>query len=183
VIYLRIFAEYCYIGFFSVGGGLATLPFIYRLADKYDWLSPEMVGNIQAVAQSAPGAVGVNMAAQVGFYGAGIGGAFLAALGLVSPSIIVILIVARMFRAFRQNPLVNALFSGLRPASLALLAAAGFGAIKGSLWALTGGAWYTWLKWRETLIFVLFFLLISRSRKHLVVYIAAAGLAGIVLGL
>ncbi|MDR1955936.1 MAG: chromate transporter, partial [Treponema sp.] len=85
---LLLFVEFFKIGCFSVGGGLATLPFLYQLADTVQWLDPEMVGNMQAVAQSLPGAIGVNMAAYTGFLAMGIPGAVVAVLGLVSPSII-----------------------------------------------------------------------------------------------
>ncbi|MDR2797740.1 MAG: chromate transporter, partial [Treponema sp.] len=125
-----LFAEFLKIGVFSIGGGLATLPFLYQLADTYEWISPELIGNIQAVAQSLPGAIGVNMAAYTGFLCAGIPGAAVAVLGLVSPSIIVIIIIARMLQAFKENQVVIAVFSGLRPAAGGLLCAAGFGALK-----------------------------------------------------
>ena len=62
-----IYAEFFKMGLFAVGGGLATLPFLFQMAATYEWLSPEMVGNYLAVAQSAPGPVGVNMAALTGF--------------------------------------------------------------------------------------------------------------------
>ncbi|MDR2101384.1 MAG: chromate transporter, partial [Treponema sp.] len=91
---LVLFAEFFKIGLFAVGGGLATLPFLYQLADKYDWLSRDMILDFQAVAQSLPGAIGANMAAYTGFRNAGISGGFIAALGLVSPSIIIIIIIA-----------------------------------------------------------------------------------------
>ena len=91
-----LFTEFFKIGLFSVGGGLATLPFLYDLADKYDWLSDAMIGNMVAVSESTPGPIGVNMATYVGFQHNGVLGAIVATAGLVLPSIIIILLVANV---------------------------------------------------------------------------------------
>jgi chromate transporter len=178
-----LFAEFFKIGLFAVGGGLATLPFLYQLADKYDWLSRDMILDIQAVAQSLPGAIGVNMAAYTGFYCAGIPGGFTAALGLVTPSIIIIVIIAGMLRAFKESLLVWSVFSGFRPAAAGLLAAACFGAIKILLYNAAAPVWYELLHWRESLLFGLLFILIFKFKKHPVIYIAAAGAAGVIFKL
>jgi chromate transporter len=178
-----LYAEFVKIGLFSVGGGLATLPFLFELAEKYDWLSPEKLGDFLAIGQSSPGAIGVNVAAQTGFAAAGIPGAFIAALGLVTVPIVVILIVARMFAAFKENRIVQAVFSGLRPAAAGLIAAAGFGVWRLVLYNGAAPLWYEALRWRETLLFVALFALIWKFKKHPVVYIAVAGLAGLVFQL
>jgi chromate transporter len=180
---LILYAEFFQIGIFSVGGGLATLPFLYRMADKYDWLSAEMIGNIQAVAQSLPGAIGVNMAAYTGLLCGGILGAFTAALGLISPAIIIIIVIARILQHFKENRIVKAVFCGLRPAAGGLLLAAGFVSIRMSLYNPGFSRWYEALRPRQTLLFAALFLLIYRFKKHPVIYIAAAGLAGVILGL
>ncbi|MDR0722514.1 MAG: chromate transporter [Treponema sp.] len=180
---LWLFAEFFKIGVFSVGGGLATLPFLYQLADTYAWISPELIGNMQAVAQSLPGAIGVNMATYTGFLCRGIPGAAVAVLALISPSIIVILIIARMLQTFKENQVVIAVFSGLRPAAGGLLCAAGFGSLKRSLYQGAAPVWYESLRWRECLLFLVLFLLIFKGKKHPIIYIAAAGVAGMVLGL
>ena len=101
-----LFFDFFRIGLFSVGGGLAILPFLFELTSKYEWLTEEMIGNFLAIAQSAPGAIGVNMASQVGFQYASWVGAFIASIGLTAPSIIVIIIVARMFNQFKENKTV-----------------------------------------------------------------------------
>jgi chromate transporter len=180
---LFLFAQFFKIGLFSVGGGYATLPFLYEMADTYDWLGREDVGNMLAVAQSLPGAIGVNLSAYTGFRYAGIPGGFAAALGLVSPSIIIIVIVARLLGAFKQSKTVAALFAGFRPAGAGLLSAAAFAAVAVSLYAPGQRIWYEALRWREALLFAVLFFLIFKFKKHPVVYIAAAGLAGIALGL
>lgn len=180
---LFLYAEFFKIGLFSVGGGLATLPFLYQLADRYDWLSREMVADIQALAQCSPGAIGSNMAALTGFQAAGIPGSFIAGLGLVSPSIVIIIIVAGMFQAFKQNTTVQVIFRGLRPAAGGLLSAAGFGAIKIALYNGAANEWFALFRWKECILFAAIFFLIVKLKKHPVVYIAAAGAVGLVLGL
>lgn len=180
---LVLFAEFFKIGLFSVGGGLATLPFLYELAGKYDWFQREKVADFLAIAQSSPGAVGVNMGAQAGFMAAGPAGVPLAVLGLAAPSIIVIVIIARMLRSFRENRIVAAVFSGLRPAAAGILAAAGLGVWKLSLVDAGAAVWYRTLRPGETVIFAAAFVLLGKFRVHPVICIAAAGAAGLALGL
>jgi chromate transporter len=175
-----LYAEFFKIGLFSIGGGLATLPFLFDLAARYDWLSPEKLGDFLAIAQSSPGAMGVNMAVQSGFAAAGIPGAFIAPLGLISIPIVAIIIVARMLTRFKENRAVGAVFLGLRPAAAGLISAAGFGVWKLSLYNGSASAWYQALRPKETLLFIVLFVLIWKFKKHPVVYIAAAGVAGIV---
>jgi chromate transporter len=174
------YIEFFKIGLFSIGGGLATLPFLFDLAARYDWLSPEKLGNFLATAQSSPGAMGVNMAAQSGFAAAGIPGAVIAPLGLVSIPIVVIIIVARMLARFKENRAVEAVFFGLRPAAAGLIGAAGFGVWKLSLYNSAATVWYKAARPKEALLFIVLFALIWKFKKHPVVYIAAAGLAGVV---
>lgn len=181
--YLFLFAEFCKIGLFSVGGGLATLPFLFELAKKSGWLSPEKIGDFLAIAQTSPGAIGVNMGAQAGFLFAGVPGAYTAALALAAPSIVIIIFVARIFKSFRENRILASVFSGLRPAAAGLLAAAGFNALKLSLYNPPARVFYELLKWREVLIFGALFLLVYKFKKHPILYIAAGGAAGILLGL
>jgi chromate transporter len=178
-----LYAEFFKIGLFSIGGGLATLPFLFDLASRYDWLSPEKVGDFLAIAQSSPGAMGVNMAAQSGFAAAGIPGAVIAPLGLVSVPVVVIIIVARMLARFKENRVVEAVFSGLRPAAAGLIGAAGFGVWKLALYNGNAPAWYQALRPQETLLFIALFALIWKFKQHPIVYIAAAGIAGVVFQL
>lgn len=175
------------IGLFSVGGGLATLPFLFELADNAAnegaWLTREMVGDMLAVAQSLPGAIGANLAAYVGFRHSSIAGAYVSAVSLTVPSIIMITFIARMLQAFKENTGVRNFFAGLRPAATALISAAGLGAIALSLWNAAAPTWYEYLRWKETLFFIVIFFLVYKLKKHPIVYIAAAGVIGVALKL
>ena len=124
--YLLLFYEFFKTGLFAVGGGLATLPFLYDMAARHpEWFTTSQLADMVAVSESTPGPLGVNMATYVGFITGGIPGALVATIGLVTPSIIIILIVAAFLKRFRDSKLVNAVFYGLRPASTAMVASAG----------------------------------------------------------
>ena len=133
MIFLSLFYEFFKAGLFAVGGGLATLPFLQDIADKTGWYTQAQLADMIAVSESTPGPIGVNMATYVGFTVGGVPGAVIATLGLITPSIIIILIIAAFLRAFRDNKYVEAAFYGLRPASTALIASAGMSVVMISL--------------------------------------------------
>ena len=119
--YLRLFWEFFKTGLFAIGGGMATLPFLKNIGLATGWYSQTDLMNMLAVSESTPGPIGINMATYVGFTVAGIPGAVIATVGEVTPSIIVILIVAAMLAKFRDSKLVSNALYGLRPASTGLI--------------------------------------------------------------
>lgn len=121
---LRLFFEFCKVGLFSVGGGLATIPFLTDMGERTGWFTSGQLADMIAISESTPGPMGVNMATYVGFTTAGLLGGVVATLGLVFPSIIVILIIAKFLQKFRQSRVVDGVFYGLRAASVALITAA-----------------------------------------------------------
>ena len=137
--FLKLFFEFFKIGLFAVGGGPATIPFLQDLArSNYGWFNEDQLGVMVAVAESTPGPIGVNMATYAG-YNAGFGefgviggilGGITATMGLVTPSIIVIILVAGFLKAFKENNYVKGAFSGIRPVVTALVLFAVFGIIK-----------------------------------------------------
>ena len=129
MILLQLFWEFLKIGLFSVGGGMATLPFLYDLSDKMGWYTYAQLADMVAVSESTPGPVGINMATYVGYTVGGFGGAVLATLGVLVPGTVIVLIIAGMLAKFRGNRYVDAAFYGLRPASTGLIAAAGVSVI------------------------------------------------------
>ena len=124
MILLRLFFEFFKTGLFAVGGGLATIPFLQDMGAATGWFTDADLTTMIAVSESTPGPIGVNMATYVGFQTAGLPGSVVATLGLITPSVLVILIVAGILNKFRQSRTVDAVFKGLRPASTALIAAA-----------------------------------------------------------
>ena len=121
---LRLYWEFFKTGLFAVGGGMATLPFLKDIGQSTGWYTYTDLMNMLAVSESTPGPIGINMATYVGFTVRGVPGAIIATLGEITPSIIVILIVAAMLKKFRDSKLVNNAFYGLRPASTGLIGAA-----------------------------------------------------------
>jgi chromate transporter len=122
---LRLIVEFFKTGLFAVGGGLATLPFLYEMGEKTGWFTAQDVLNLLAVSESTPGPIGINMSTYVGFITSGVPGAVIASLSLAAPCVIVILLIAAFLKNFRENPLVKSAFYGLRPASTGLIASAG----------------------------------------------------------
>lgn len=124
MIYLRLFFEFFKVGLFSIGGGLATIPFLTDMSSRTGWFSSAELANMIAISESTPGPLGVNMATYVGFHTGGIPGGIIATLGLVCPAIVIITLIAGFLKKFRASRSVDAVFYGIRPASTALIAAA-----------------------------------------------------------
>ena len=122
--YLRLFWEFFKTGLFAIGGGMATLPFLKEIGVSTGWYTPAELMNMLAVSESTPGPIGINMATYVGFTVGRVPGAVIATVGEVTPSVIVILIVAVKLAKFRDSKLVSNALYGLRPASTGLIAAA-----------------------------------------------------------
>ena len=188
MIYWQLFYEFVKIGLFAVGGGLATIPFLQELAEKYPWFDTAMLSNMIAVGESTPGPIGVNMATYAGVMAAGIPGGMIATFGLILPSYLSILLIARALEKFRENRWVNAAFMGVRPAVTGLIAVAGVSMLRVSLLNETAfaasGAWESLFLWREWILFAVLFAVMWKWKKlHPIVIIAAAAVVGIVFGL
>ena len=191
MIYLRLFWEFFKVGLFSVGGGLATLPVLYSLGAKTGWFSTADVANMLAVSESTPGPIGVNMATYAGFDCGGVLGGVVATLGLVTPSVIVIVLIAMALQAFRTNKYVDAAFYTLHPASTGLIAAAGWSVFALVLVNLDAyRASYQQadlLQWKNLILFAVIWVLTNLvkplKKLHPVVFLALAAVVGIVFRL
>ena len=126
MIYLILFLEFFKVGLFTIGGGLASLPFLYELAEKYTWITKPMIADMIAISQSTPGPIGINMATYVGFKSGGILGGIIATFATVLPSFITIIIIANFLNKFKNSKLVDSAFKGLRPTVTGLIAVAWF---------------------------------------------------------
>lgn len=180
---ITLCVEFFLTGLFAVGGGLATLPFLTQMSIRHpQWFTQEMLVNMVAVSESTPGPLGVNMATYVGHTVAGIPGAVLATLSLVLPSIIVILIIARVLERYRKSELVNTTFSALRPVVTGLIAAAAYSILTMVLLPEATGV-FSWLN--LAILAVLFVLTQIKPTKNLhpILFIAAGAVLGIVLKL
>ena len=186
MIFLKLFYEFLKVGLFAVGGGMATFPFLTDLADKTGWYTQQQLVDMIAIAESTPGPIGVNTATYVGFTTAGVPGAVIASLGLITPSFLVILIIARVLAKFRDSKLVIDIFSGLRPASAGLIAAAGFSVVMVSLVDLQADGLMNMIRWKGVLLAAVLLLLTRKVKQtknlHPVVFIALSAAAGILFG-
>lgn len=187
MILLRLFWEFFKTGLFAVGGGMATLPFLYNISDTTGWYTHAQLADMVAVSESTPGPIGINMASYVGFSQAGVPGAIAATVGLVTPSVIIILLIARVLSAFRQNKYIDAAFYGLRPCSVALIAAAGLMVVKIALFDFDlfhqTGSLINVFRFKELALAAVLLILTRGVKKlkklHPVVFIAASALVGI----
>ena len=186
MIYLNLFLSFFKTGLFAIGGGLATLPFLYEIAASHpDWFSAEMVADMLAVSESTPGPIGVNMATYAGYSAAGVLGALTATFSLVLPSFLVILIVAGFMAKFRENRFVDSAFLGLRPAVVALISVAFLEVLKVSLFHieafLTSKNFATLFDVPSILLFAALYLLSHFYKKlHPVVLVLLGAAIGII---
>ena len=193
-IYFILIYEFFKIGLFAAGGGLATLPFLSALADKYPWLTSDMISQMVALSESTPGPLGINMATYAGYmagyntFGSpvlGVTTAFTATASLVAPSFIVIMIVAKMLDKYKNSTLVNDAFSGLRPAVAGLIAAAAWSVIGTTLFNFSAASFGAAFRLPEMILFA-FMLVITNvkpiKKLHPLVFIAFAAAAGIAIG-
>ena len=178
---LMLCAEFFLTGLFAVGGGLATLPFLTQMSIRHpDWFSQEMLVNMVAVSESTPGPIGVNMATYVGYTVSGLAGALLATFALVLPSLIIVMVIARVLEHYRSSQLVKTTFGALRPAVSGLIAAAAFSILKIVVISAKGFSWINLV-----ILAVLFALTQLKQTKklHPIVFILIGAVLGIVLKL
>ena len=191
MILLRLFFEFAKTGLFAVGGGLATLPFLYEISNNTGWFTHADVADMIAISESTPGAIGINMSTYAGYKTAlanglpGILGGIVATVGLATPCILIILIIAKFLEKFRKNPLVEGAFYGLRPASIAMITVAGLNVAKVSLINLdafsAAGAVGDLFLWKAIALAVVLFIAQKKLKWHPVVFIAISAVIGIVL--
>lgn len=192
MIFLQLFWEFFKTGLFAVGGGMATIPFLYKISDATGWFTHADLANMIAVSESTPGPIGVNMATYVGYItGMGVSGiptailgAVTATIGLITPAIFIILVVAMFLKSFRDNKYVNSAFYGLRPASTGLIAAAGLSVAAANFFpeafTLAG------FNWKGAILAVVLIVLTNikkLSKLHPIVFIALSAVVGVVFSM
>lgn len=187
MIFIRLFIEFFKAGLFAVGGGLATLPFLYDIMNETGWFTIRDLTNLIAVSECTPGPLGVNMATYVGNLTSGPAGGIIATIGLVAPSVIIIILIANFLEKFKDAKIVQNIFYGLRPASTALIACAMCLVAKTAFLRLdlfhNTGQWLDLLNWKHLLLGIILWIGLVKFDKHPVIYIAIAAVCGIVFQL
>lgn len=180
MILLRLYWEFFVVGCFSMGGGMATVPFLFDLADRTGWFTTADLASMIAISEATPGPIGINMATYVGYASAGVPGGIIAPLGLVTPAFIIILLVSKLLNTLWKNPKVQHLFHVLRPASVGLIAAAAFSVCAVSLFTWDGSLT---LHWPSIVLFGLLLTAMNLPKLNKipsVTFIAIAAVVGMV---
>ncbi len=185
-----LFVEFFKTGLFAVGGGLATVPFLREMGVAYGWITEAELADIVAIAESTPGPIGVNAATYVGYLVRGVPGAIVATLGLITPSVIIICLIARAIRRYNDSRIVKSLFTGIRPAAIGLITAAGFSLLLTAIGVKADFLRFTFSANRMSLLklgiygaFVFFALWKKTAKIHPLFYILAGGALGAILSL
>lgn len=177
--------EFFKTGLFAIGGGLATLPFLTQIQQKYQWFTAEELANMIAVSESTPGPIGVNMATYVGFTSMGIGGGILATLSLVLPSLLVIMVIARALDKYRENRWIQGMFRFMRPAVTGLIAAAAYSVIRVALLRQADSLLAS-IDWISVALFAVLLVLTQMKRLkkvHPAAYIGVGAVIGVLLSM
>ena len=186
MIYLKLFWEFLKVGLFTVGGGLASLPFLYDISDKTGWFTYAQLADMIAISESTPGPIGINMATYVGFTTAGVGGAIIASIGFIVPPLIIASIVSRFLDKFSENKFVKGAFYGLRAVSVALVSAALVSVLKISLIDLSLFSetknFFDLISIPGVVLTVVLYLVLKKYKPHPVVILGISAAVGILLG-
>lgn len=188
MVYVQLFLEFFKTGLFAIGGGLATLPFLKQIALRHTWFSVSQLTDMIAVSESTPGPIGINMSTYAGFHAAGVPGAIVSTLSLVLPSYIVILIVSHFLEKFKDSPLVQHVFYGIRPATAGLIAGAMFEVFLMSLFNMdafqASGSMMDLIRILPIIVYVIALICVIKLPKiHPIVFIIAGAVLGVVLEL
>ena len=177
MICLQLFLTFLKIGAFTFGGGYAMLPLIQEEVLGHGWMELEDLVNFMAVSESTPGPLAVNLSTYIGAETAGFPGALCATLGVVLPSFVIILIVARCFAAFQENGIVKGCMNGLRPAVVGMIGASLL-SVAGTAFPLTAG----WPALAGAGVLLAAALIASWKNVHPILIILASAAGGIALG-
>ena len=187
MIYLQLFYEFFKTGLFAIGGGLATLPFLYDIARNYPWFSESTLADMLAISQSTPGPIGINMATYAGFNAGGVIGSIVTTTALVMPSFIIIIIIAHFLNKFRESKQVEAVFYSIRPAVTGLIAVAWFEVMNISILTLSKFMdtknIVNILDYKALILFISVFFMSRNWKKHPVIFLLIGAVVGILFQL
>lgn len=183
MIYLSLFFTFLKIGAFTFGGGYAMLPLIQEEVSRHGWLDMQSLVDFVAVAESTPGPFAINISTYVGMETAGVPGAFFATFGVVLPSFVIILIVARIYIAFCRNHVVKGVMETLKPAVIGLIASAviSVGVSVFFSGGLTAQVFKTSAFWFSFVVFAVMFVM-SIRKVHPIIVVVLSALCGIAAG-
>lgn len=181
MLYLQLFYTFFKIGLFGFGGGYAMLSMIQgEVVTRYGWLTSQEFTDIVAISQMTPGPIGINSATYVGFTATGsVWGSIIATLAVVLPSFILMLAISKFFLKYQKHPVVEAVFSGLRPAVVGLLASAALVLMNVENFGSPKEDMYSFII--SCLIFLIAFVGTRKYKVNPILMIVACGIAGLIL--
>ena len=178
--YLSLFWSFFQIGLFSFGGGYASLPLIqHQVVDLHSWLTMTQFSDIITISQMTPGPVAINSATFVGIQIAGIPGAIIATLGCITPSCILITMLAFVYYHYRSLSTLQGVLSRLRPAVVAMFAGAGVSLFQSAIWATEISLTDT--DWIAAVIFVLALVILRWKKVNPITVMVSSGVLGLIL--
>ncbi len=182
MIYLQLFFSFLQIGLFSIGGGYAAMPLIQaQVVEHYGWLTMNEFIDLITIAEMTPGPIAVNSATFVGIRIAGLSGAIVATFGCILPSLFIVSLLAWLYFRFKKLPMPQSILSALRPAVVALIAAAGLSilgkvAFDGQAAALQN------VQWVSLVLFAGAFFLLRKFKWNPILVMSLCGLLSLGLG-
>lgn len=178
---ISLFLTFLKIGLFTIGGGYSTIALVADTVKEYGWMAMEHLTDLIGISESTPGPIAVNLATFVGYEQYGVMGSFLATLGVVLPSFIIMFFIAKYSAQLKNNFCVQGAFTGLRPAVLGLIISSVY-LIAVTTFIDAGVTGFSALKWKSVIIFGILFMIKFVYRKiHPAALIGIAAALGIVL--
>lgn len=183
MIYLELLWSFFQIGLFSIGGGYAAMPLIeHQVVDIHSWLTMTQFADIMTIAEMTPGPIAINSATFVGIQVAGMPGAFIATMGCVLPSCIIVMTLAYIYYHFRGLTVIQGILAGLRPAVISMIASAGISLIFLSFYGQRRlPAELNSISYISVLIFSVGLIILRKWKVNPILVMACAGGAGILL--
>ena len=178
-ILLELFFVFAKIGLFTIGGGYAMIPLITQEITQRNWLTLEGVIDIIAISEMTPGPFAINSATFIGNNQIGLLGGAVATLGVVTPSFIIVVLVAKYFSKVKDHKIVQGILSGLRPAVIGLIASATFMIAKSSFIIEETSNLLSSISWRSITIFGVTLLGIIKFKIHPALMIIISAVLGI----
>lgn len=180
ILFVLLF-EFSKIGLFAIGGGFATLPFLYHLIQLYNWFEPKQLTEMLAIANIMPGPVGINLAAQIGFKVSSVSGALMAVLGIMIPSLVVVFIVSKLLKEFKDSKYVRSIFYMLKPTCCGMVVAIGFKLFKDTVIKPEGVFSLSSIDWLALLLFLVLLFVSLKKHHSPLFYLGVSALVGVLL--
>ena len=176
MIYIQLFLSFLQIGLFSVGGGYAAIPLVQSLiVERQGWITMTEFTNLITIAEMTPGPIAINAATFVGMKLTGMPGAIVATLGYITPSCIIVTIIAKLYLKYREMDMLQGILGGIRPAVVALIGSAGISILQTAFWGVSGKMVISDTSWLMVGIFVVCVILLRKVKMNPIWVMVLAG--------